>query len=270
MARVRILLTGANGQLGRLFCAVIETAFPHVEVVKATRHTAWTLARPLAGMAALGAIDAVVHLAAPTPAGHVRDYGETVDLACAAQSVAQALGARLIVMSSQAVYGAPRGHAFRETDPIAPQNDYGRAKAAMEAALDPDCLILRLGNVVGTDQLGRNLRSGETIQLDRFAEGFPVRSYIGPMTLCRVLVGLAHAKETGVYNLAAPVPVEMGALVAAFGGQWHAGPLRAGPAVIALDVSKIAAIVSFSAQENLPLEMVTQFTGLAAALGATS
>lgn len=138
---------------------------------------------------------------------------------------------RVLVASSSAVYGDELDRPFRETDATRPVNEYGAAKLEMEqacvrwsSALEVVCL--RIGNVAGADALLRQayLPERPEILLDRFADGTtPLRSYIGPGTMAAVLTGLAthDGPLPSALNLAAPRPVEMGALADAAGLPWR-------------------------------------------------
>lgn len=127
------------------------------------------------------------------------------DLARAALSVGQQIGARHVFLtSSAAVYGA--GPFGEDADPK-PINPYGCAKLQMEqmamswrenASPDPPGLtILRVGNVAGSDSvLGPGPRH---VKLDAGPSGEPIlRSYIGPNRLSDMLLDLCQMAGSGV------------------------------------------------------------------------
>lgn len=156
---------------------------------------------------------------------------DNVTLALAAVRAGAKAGVPVLLSSSAAVYGNQTG-VLDETCPLAPLNAYGQAKARMEREaqalaqnLGARVTSLRIGNIAGVDAILGGWRAG--FALDRFADGAtPRRSYIGAVTLARVLGDLARCSVGGrdlpdVLNVAAPGMIEMGALLDAAG--W-AGP----------------------------------------------
>lgn len=151
------------------------------------------------------------------------DFQHHVRLARAVLDAAWTVGAGPVFLaSSAAVYGTlvPRA----EAGPIAPCTPYGAAKAAMEAmAADHphQACCLRIGNVAGADAILGGWTPG--MQLDHCAaRGTPVRSYIGPVTLGRVLWTLMRRpKLPTVLNVASPGGVAMGDLLRAAHLPWR-------------------------------------------------
>lgn len=192
------------------------------------------------GLAALARdTQVLLSLAGITPAAVARgaDYGDEVPLALAALHAADAAGAHTILCSSAAVYGRAGG-VLREEAGLCPVAPYGVAKAAMETAVlaraaqtGQGVTLLRIGNVAGADAALGGWRAGFT--LDVFPDGTtPARSYIGPVSLARVL-GRLLGRLLGqlpdmplpqVLNIAAPGVVEMGALLDAAGRVWTPRP----------------------------------------------
>lgn len=228
---------GMSGRVGRL----IRPFLPDEAVLAGRRGPGliWDLedgpAALLGHAARQGAPSALVVLAGVTPATGP-DMTANAALARAAMAAAQAAGVgRVLLASSAAVYGrAPQSDPERphhEADPLAPASAYGAAKRAMEAAALPfrdaglEVCALRIGNVAGADAL--LLNAPGPVRLDRFADGGgPVRSYIGPETLARVLITLCDPGLTlpPALNLAAPRPVTMRALAEAAGFRWSWAP----------------------------------------------
>jgi len=165
--------------------------------------------------------------------GRIPDGGgldDNMRLAEVAVETAAAVGARVLLASSAAVYGSQSGQ-LTEASALQPANDYGRAKAQMEQAsaaqaarLGVDLCALRIGNIAGLDAILGGWRPG--FQLDRFADGrSPRRSYIGVQTLATVLAQLCAApKLPAALNIATPESVEMGTLLDAAGLDWTAQP----------------------------------------------
>ncbi len=206
--------------------------------------------------AAVGA-DAILNLA-----GRVGGGGASLsahrDLALAALKAGQAAGvARVFLASSAAVYGRARVPA-RETDPVTPVSEYGRAKAEMEAAAlawvsahpgGPAVTCLRIGNVAGADQLLGAPEGEEPQQLDLFPDGTgPARSYIGPGALAEILSKLFVVHRAGqavpdVLNVALDGAVRMEAFLDADGRAWRG---RTAPEhvlrEVRLDVRRLGAV----------------------------
>lgn len=195
---------------------------------------------------------------ATTPSGMIVLAGVTAgdpaalalntDLAQAAVAAARQAGiGRVLVASSQAVYGTalPR---VSEATPCQPVSPYGRAKLDMEQALAgiAGVTLLRVGNVAGADSL--LLAASKRVPvLDRFADGQgPLRSYIGPVTLARVLIRLLDPELDlpPVLNVASPGLVAMSDLLVAARQpfSWTEAPPSALPR-LELDVARLAALV---------------------------
>ena len=219
----RILVTGATGRLGRLLRpAWAQAPDCGVQPVYAARQAPADIV--LEGTRATSPLPqcrAVIALWGCT-SGTSADLAANVALAAASRALAQRCGAdRVLHFSSAAVYGP--GEAMDETRPPAPVNAYGASKLAMEdsvAQFQDDNLrhcCLRLANVVGADSLAEALGGDRPATLDRFTDGTgPVRSYICPGDLARVLaglVGLPADRLPAVLNVAAPDPVGMADLL---------------------------------------------------------
>ncbi len=184
----------------------------------------------------------------------------------AAVRLGAALGARVLLASSAAVYGSEQG-LLREDRALAPLSDYGRAKAEMEAegarlgqVLGVAVTALRIGNIAGLDAILGGWRPG--FVLDWFADGrTPRRSYIGVSTLARVLERLVRTSDLPpVLNVAAPGMVEMGALLDAAGLAWTPRPAEEGAIPeVALDVARLAAFHPFAPRDSLPAAMVAEW-----------
>lgn len=139
-------------------------------------------------------------------------------------------GARVLLVSSAAVYGAGAG-VLAETTPLHPVSDYGRAKRDMEqsatalaAELGVTLSILRIGNVAGLDAILGGWQPG--FMPDVFADGTsPKRSHIGVNDLARVIAALmALPAPPTIVNVAAPVPIEMHSLLDAAALPWTPRP----------------------------------------------
>lgn len=273
MAALPFLVTGATGRIGRaLRAGWAPEGHPGLRPVWQARE-----ARP-------GFVDWDI-LHAPCPEGAAsgvvlalaggKAAGEAnTDLALATMQAARDQGARhVFLMSSSAVYGASDTRLSEDTPP-APLAAYGLQKLAMEHAAqsfaDSAALgltVLRLGNVAGFDALLGGVRPGRPVVLDPVpgAQGGPMRSYIGPVSLGRVLAGLAALAAAGaplpeVLNIAAPAPVRMGALLDAAGIDWRYGPENPGvlPRVV-LDTGRLQALHPLPARTATAGELVAEW-----------
>lgn len=172
--------------------------------------------------------EGLIGLAGTTQGEHLDDNAA---LAIATCELGARHGQRVLIASSQAVYGRTDAPAT-ETTPCMPDTDYGRAKLAMEQAISDfeNVTILRIGNVIGCDNLLLNAATGGTIMLDQFDTGEgPQRSYIGPQVLCHVLRSLLqHAGPLPrILNISQPQSVAMADILTAANVEWNwtaAGP----------------------------------------------
>lgn len=275
-----ILVMGASGQLGRALKRGWaggplwdRAVWQYRDGVAAPNHVLWS---PLqADAPRLAGLDAVIVLSGATLSNGA-DMALNRDLALAGLRAAQVSGARHVFLaSSQAVY-APGCGPLSEDAPTSDATGYGAAKLRMERAaadwLDeqgptaPGITCLRIGNVVGTDMLGKAARAGGDLTLDRFADGQgPVRSYIGPGGFARVIASLVKAVDRGerlpfLLNLAAPAPVRMQDLLTAWGRDWTWRPAPAGARQsVLLNVGTLARWHAFEPRDCDPAEMVREW-----------
>ena len=252
-----LIVTGAQGRLGRLLRLAEKTDD------FAAFSTVWTARQ--AGQGVLGwdmVQDAVIdlpkggillHLAGALPGrGQSGALSDNLDMAQAVLAAdRQQPFDHVVFMSTVAVY-APEAGAIPETRPPAPQNDYGRAKLLAENlladGLGPRLTILRLANLAGADALLGG--AGQDVVLDPVAgqTGGPLRSYIGPQMLTRVLGGLlgriaSAAPLPPILNLAQPGAVAMADLLTVSGKPWRFGPHRVGTVpLVEVDVTLLATL----------------------------
>jgi len=229
------LVLGATGRIGQAMRR--HAPLDGLDAVWQSRlpspgYLAWDI---LAGRCPEGTAAGVVMCLAGVIHGTAAELALNTDLALAACSTAQAIGApHVFLASSAAVYG-PSGRAVPEDAALAPPGAYGEAKRAMEQAalaMMPQgrLTILRIGNIAGFDTLLGGLRPGVPARLDPVEgqAGGPIRSYIGPVTLARVLSQLATLAAQGaalpsVLNIGAGA-VAMGDLLDAASAEWTFGP----------------------------------------------
>ncbi|OWV42912.1 NAD-dependent epimerase/dehydratase [Mameliella alba] len=244
---------GASGKLGRMLCSLWQfNRFSLVPVYRSEGHggLVWQVGGPLPMIEDVAAVIAFWGVT-PRPGCNLDDNSR---LALAALDLGKSMGAGVVVHCSSAAVYRPGTSPVSEADRARPVSDYGRAKLAMEKAIEesasgegPRNIILRIGNVAGADSLFANLRPGGRITLDRFPDGSsPARSYIAPPDLVRVIEALVEdVTAEGTYNVAAPLPTEMGEIARAADCtiDWRVAPETAVPKVW-LDTSRLSRILA--------------------------
>ena len=243
-----LIVIGASGRVARrLRIAWSATGTQVLWVSRSGGDLIWPDgAPPPPCPAAKGAV--VLVLAGVTP-GPDADFSANVAIATRAAKAARGWGAaHILAVSTSAIYG-PTDCGHEDAD-IAPKSAYAQAKQAMERAISaPDVTTLRLANIAGASQPFLNLMaSAKPPVLDRFADGLgPSRSFVGPVTLARIITALADhiARGTplpGLLNIASPPPLAMADIVRAWG---HTPLWRdAGPDAVQrvhLDTARLAA-----------------------------
>jgi dTDP-4-dehydrorhamnose reductase len=202
---VRIVITGASGQLGRALAATL--ADKHDLTLLGHGHIELSDPQVADQIAATGA-DMVIHPAAytnvdgcarePERAYRINALGtKYVALAC------RRLGAPLVYISTNEVFAGDADRPYLEYDPAAPINAYGRSKWAGEQAVREllrDFYIVRVAWLYGGE---RNF----VRTVLRLAAGPPegglrmVDDEVGSPTYCAdVAEGLARLIATGCYG----------------------------------------------------------------------
>jgi len=277
-----VLALGGSGRVGRMVRAGFE--------VIGENRVIWQSRTPISGgicfaplsddgmgalVSAMKGRKVVFALAGVTPAtGAPFDLNST--LAERTLLAAEQAGVpHVFFVSSAAVYGVSNVvHGEEET--LTPVSDYGISKQRMEEGiLQADsrvrAVILRIGNIVGADQLiGRTGGdSAGDIALDQFPDGgFPERSYMGPLTLATVLSqlfesALAGADLPDIVNISAPEPVSMADLLRVAGYAFQARPAPAGAIRrVILDTARIQALVQMHEDAAEPAHMMAEWYAL--------
>lgn len=221
MTKADILVMGATGKVGRLLRAHwrgtgMETAWQGRSAALAPGWVRWEAGMPIPPTRILCLLSGVT--AGDTTA---LDENRKIGLEVAKAAIAADVDC-ILLASTMAVYGLTPREGASEDTPAETPRPYGLAKLAMEKAMaghlhgtSTALCALRLGNVAGADMLGSVVATGRRVVLDRFADGHgPVRSYVGPGHLARVVEGLAHRVLRGgalpaVLNVAGQQPVAM-------------------------------------------------------------
>jgi dTDP-4-dehydrorhamnose reductase len=137
--RRRVLITGADGQLGR----ALQAAFARDEVTALSRDD-WDVTAPPSGKVPRGTFDLVLHAAAWTDV----DGAEADPQGAAAVNVGgtlnvAALGAPLVAFSTDYVFDGLKTKPYVESDAPNPLSAYGRTKLHSEAAAGDGAWVVR-------------------------------------------------------------------------------------------------------------------------------
>jgi dTDP-4-dehydrorhamnose reductase len=219
MARLRIVVTGRNGQVAR---SLVERADGTDIDIIAIGRPALDLADPDTIERAIAAIaaDVLVSAAAYTDVNQAEAAGDLADRINGQApgllaTRAKALGIPIIQLSTDYVFDGTKPQPYTESDPICPFNAYGRSKAAGEravAAAHPQHVILRTSWVYSP--FGRNFvrtmlglaRSEDTVRVVADQVGNPTAASDvadGILAVARSLVA-GHAGEPyGTFHMAA-------------------------------------------------------------------
>lgn len=193
------------------------------------------------------------------------DAAVHIGLAQKAAKLGERLGVRVLIASTQAVYG-PQAGRLSEATPCKPVGAYGTAKLAMEQAVagQGHVTCMRIGNIMGTDMLGRAAMRGDVV-LDQLPSGHaPERAMIGPVTFARVLTGLLDTEKSlpQALNVAQPGMVAMDDILTAAGVPWG---WRTAPETVLpcldLDVSMLGAMVPLAPADPAVLVAEARSTG---------
>ena len=205
----KILITGANGQLGRALRAKLGDA-SHIEY--ATRDdldltspdlaTArrWRDYGTIINAAAYTAVDT-----AETPDGRRDAWAANVTAVTALARIATENGITLVHVSSDYVFDGTSTTPYTETDPLSPLGVYGQTKAAADAivATVPRHYIIRTSWVIGD---GQNFVRTMASLAQRGINPTVVSDQTGRLTFTTDLAaGIHHLLDTraphGTYNL---------------------------------------------------------------------
>jgi dTDP-4-dehydrorhamnose reductase len=201
-----LLVTGASGFLGRALVAGAEGR----EVVGLTSATDVRDAGALRAAFAAATPAVVIHTAYRQhgPTAHAVNAEGARNVAAAARAV----GARLVHVSSDAIFDGDGDRPLREEDAARPVTEYGATKAAAEPlvmAAHPDALMVRTSLLVGGpghepsphEQLALSAARGER-EVAFFTD--EIRSPIQVGDLARALLDLAAIGARGPLHLGGP------------------------------------------------------------------
>jgi dTDP-4-dehydrorhamnose reductase len=151
---VRVLITGAGGQLGHDLVAAFSGDNRYD--VHGTTHASMDLADRDSVLATVCGFepDIVIHAAAWTAVDKAESEPDAAYAANAfgTRNVAEGarrVGAHVVYVSTDFVFDGAKGEPYREWDPPAPMSVYGASKLAGEHEIDPGWATVRTGWVCG-------------------------------------------------------------------------------------------------------------------------
>jgi dTDP-4-dehydrorhamnose reductase len=143
--RRRVLITGADGQLGR----ALQEAFADDDVLALSRED-WDVTFPPSDKLSQGGFDLVLHTAAWTDVdGAEVDPQGATSVNVGGTSNAASLGAPLVVFSTDYVFDGRATVPYVESDGPSPLSAYGRSKLLSEAAAGEDAWVVRTSWLFG-------------------------------------------------------------------------------------------------------------------------
>ena len=207
----RLLITGGSGYLGRHLARRVARKWDGIFAY--TFHSRDPLGWPqgmaldvrdgpaVARLVAAFAPDAIIHTA-----GSNTTPDMTAVIVAGTSHVAAAAGARLIHLSSDAIFDGTKA-PYDESARPAPLHDYGRAKAAAEALVSahPNAVIVRTSLIYGLEEMDNGtawmaaaLRAGQPVTL--FTNQW--RNPVWVESLADACLELVDSAYCGVLNVA--------------------------------------------------------------------
>ena len=201
MPPAKILITGADGQLGRALRAEfgdqpwieyasradLDLTSPDLDAARR-----WRDYRTIINVAAYTKVDA-----AETPEGRVEAWRANVTAVAAVSRVATAHGITLVHISSDYVFDGTKDAPYTESDPLSPLGVYAQTKAAGDAIVSvvPRHHIVRTSWVIGE---GDNFVRTMIDLAERGIDPRVVNDQVGRLTFASdVAASIRHLLESG-------------------------------------------------------------------------
>ena len=163
LANKRVLITGADGMLGRAFQAVLASAYPSTVVLARTRQQLDVTLRDQVFAERVYQIDAIIHCAADVNADRCEAMPEQcrtiqVDGTQNVIDLAKACNATMFYPQSFLIYGGNAADVDENTPPD-PKSTYARCKLEAERLLASSgvrSLVVRMGGFFGGEERDKN------------------------------------------------------------------------------------------------------------------
>lgn len=163
LANKRVLITGADGMLGRAFQAVLASAYPSTVVLTRTRQQLDVTLRDQVLAERVHQIDAIIHCAADVNADRCEAMPEQcrtiqVDGTQNVIDLAKACNATMFYPQSFLIYGENAADVDENTPPD-PKSTYARCKLEAERLLASSgvrSLVVRMGGFFGGEERDKN------------------------------------------------------------------------------------------------------------------
>ena len=209
MGPKKILVTGANGQLGRALRAEYGE---HPWIEYATRDTLDLTSPDLPSARRWRDYGTIINAAAytkvdtaETPEGRTEAWATNVTAVAALARIATTNGITLVHISSDYVFDGTKDGAYTTSDPLAPLGVYGQTKAAGDAIVSivPRHYILRTSWVIGD---GNNFVRTMASLAERGIDPRVVNDQTGRLTFTDDIAATVRAlleseAPSGVYNV---------------------------------------------------------------------
>ena len=148
---MKILITGANGQLGRELRPLLETDFPGMSVYTDIAELDLTDAKAVEAFVINNEITHIVNCAAYTAVDRAEEEkmqcaGINTDAVKNLAAAADICGAKIIHISTDYVFDGTNHRPYKESDKVNPISQYGTTKRKGETALlalAPESIIIR-------------------------------------------------------------------------------------------------------------------------------
>lgn len=209
---MKILVTGANGQLGRELRNVLESEIPGKAIYTDIAELDLTDAKGVDDFFKKNDISHVVNCAAYTAV----DKAEEEKLECAAINInavknlanaADAIGAKIIHISTDYVFDGTAHRPYKESDKVNPISQYGTTKRKGETALlalAPESIIIRtswLYSPYGNNFVKTMLRLGsEQSKIKVVSDQIGTPTYALDLARAIYMVLMSHQWVEGIFH----------------------------------------------------------------------
>lgn len=209
---MKILVTGANGQLGNEMKNILEKECPGVTLYTDIQELDLLDAQAVGLFVSKNEITHIVNCAAYTAV----DKAEEDKALCAAVNIdavknlanaADAVGAKIIHISTDYVFDGTAHRPYKESDKVNPMSQYGTTKRTGETALialAPESIIIRtswLYSIYGNNFVKTMIRLGkERDQLKVVCDQVGTPTYAKDLAKAIYVILMSHQWVEGIYH----------------------------------------------------------------------